>query len=169
MESVSRHNRSLIKGHPQALLWFMGLSGSGKSTLAQAVEQQLYCRREAHAYILDGDAMRAGLNRDLGFTPEARAENVRRTGEVARLFFDAGLIVIAALISPFCADRGAVRALLPEGAFFEIYVRCPLDLCEQRDPKGLYRKARAGRLADFTGVASPYEDPLNPELVVDNS
>lgn len=151
------------------MLWFTGLSGSGKSTLANAVERRLNEQYHAHTYLLDGDNIRAGLNRDLGFSAADRAENIRRIGEVAKLFVGAGLIVIAALISPFRADRERVRALLPEGAFIEIYVRCPLNVCERRDPKGLYRKARAGQLREFTGIDSPYEEPLAPELIADTS
>ncbi len=165
---VSRQDRSEIKGHRPAVLWFTGLSGSGKSTIANAVEQRLNQSYHAHTYLLDGDNIRTGLNRGLGFSQEDREENIRRIGEVARLFVDAGLIVLTAFISPYRADRERVRALLPEGEFIEVYVRCPLDVCEQRDPKGLYRKARAGQIPEFTGISSPYEEPLHPELALNS-
>ncbi len=165
---VSRQDRSEIKGHRPAVLWFTGLSGSGKSTIANAVEQELNRAFCAHTYLLDGDNIRTGLNRGLGFSPADREENIRRIGEVAKLFVDAGLIVLTAFISPYRADRERVRALLPKGEFIEIYVRCPLDVCEQRDPKGLYRKARAGQIPEFTGISSPYEEPLQPELILDS-
>ncbi len=166
---LTPEDRRRLKPHRPAALWFTGLSGSGKSTLADAVEFELHQTYRAHTYLLDGDSLRHGLNRDLGFADADRAENVRRVGEVARLFVEAGLIVLAALISPFRADRDRVRALFPAGAFFEIYVACPLEICEQRDPKALYRAARAGRLPNFTGVDAPYEPPLQPELRVDTS
>ncbi len=165
---VSRQDRSEIKGHGPAVLWFTGLSGSGKSTIANAVEQRLNQTYHAHTYLLDGDNIRTGLNRGLGFSPEDREENIRRIGEVSRLFVDAGLIVLTAFISPYRIDRERVRALLPEGEFIEIYVRCPLEVCEQRDPKGLYRKARAGQIPEFTGISSPYEEPFQPELTLDS-
>ncbi len=164
---VTRGDRGAIKGHRPCVLWFTGLSGSGKSTIANAVEQQLNARFRAHTYLLDGDNVRTGLNRGLGFSPADREENIRRIGEVAKLFVDAGLIVLTAFISPYRADRDRVRALLP-GDFIEVYVRCPLDTCEQRDPKGLYRKARAGEIPEFTGISSPYEEPLQPELTLDS-
>ena len=166
---ISPADRLRLNGHGAAVLWFTGLSGSGKSTLAQAVDFQLYQRYAAHTYLLDGDRLRTGLNQDLGFSPQARAENIRRAGEVARLFYDAGLITLVAFISPFRADRDRARALFPPGAFFEIYVRCPLELCEQRDPKGHYQRARAGQLPAFTGIDSPYEPPLQPELTLDTA
>ncbi len=165
---VSSQDRSAIKGHLPAVLWFTGLSGSGKSTIANAVEQELNRAYHAHTYLLDGDNIRAGLNRGLGFSPADREENIRRIGEVSKLFVDAGLIVLTAFISPYRADRERVRALLPEGKFIEVYVRCPLDVCEQRDPKGLYRKARAGQIPEFTGISSPYEEPLQPALTLDS-
>lgn len=162
-------DRSRLMPHRPAALWFTGLSGSGKSTLADTVEVQLHQEYGAHTFLLDGDSLRHGLNRDLGFSDADRAENVRRVGEVARLMTDAGLIVLAALISPFRADRDWVRALFPPGVFFEIFVDCPLAVCEQRDPKALYRAARAGQLPGFTGVSAPYEPPLQPEVTVDTS
>ena len=171
--NLVKHERSLTtadynrrNGHPSMVLWFTGLSGSGKSTLAHRVEEILF-EKGWYTYILDGDHIRHGLNRDLGFTDEARQENIRRIGEVAKLFADAGVITFAAFISPFRADRDRVREILPPGEFVEIYVKCDLSTCEERDPKGLYRKARAGEIRDFTGIDSPYEEPLAPELVVD--
>lgn len=155
-------------GHGAACVWLTGLSGSGKSTLANRIEKRLV-ERGALAYVLDGDNVRHGLNADLGFGPDARRENIRRIGEVARLFVDAGAIVLTAFISPYRDDRASVRALLPEGAFIEVHVATPLAVCEARDPKGLYRKARAGEIRDFTGLDAPYEAPDAPELAVDTS
>jgi adenylylsulfate kinase len=152
-------------GHSSMVLWFTGLSGSGKSTLAHRVEEVLF-NKGWYTYILDGDNVRHGLNGDLGFSENDRRENIRRIGEVAKLFVDGGVVVLAAFISPYREDRDRVRALFEEGEFVEIYVECDLKTCERRDPKGLYRKARAGELPDFTGIDSPYEEPLNPELVV---
>jgi adenylylsulfate kinase len=166
---VSLADRMRLNGHGPAVLWFTGLSGSGKSTLANAVEMRLHQRCAAHTFLLDGDEVRTGLNKDLGFSPAARAENIRRIGEVARLFYEAGLITLAAFISPFRADRDRVRTLFPPGGFFEIYVHCPLEVCEQRDPKRLYQQARAGQVPDFTGIDSPYEAPRLPELALDTS
>ncbi len=155
-------------GHGAACLWLTGLSGSGKSTLARRLEKRLV-DRGVLAYVLDGDNVRHGLNRDLGFGPEHREENIRRIGEVARLFVDAGAIVITAFISPYRADRAEVRALLSEGQFLELHVATPLEVCEARDPKGLYRRARAGEITEFTGIDAPYEEPEAPELRVDTS
>ena len=152
-------------GHNSMLLWFTGLSGSGKSTIAHRVEEVLF-NKGWYTYILDGDNVRHGLNGDLGFSENDRRENIRRIGEVAKLFVDGGVVVLAAFISPYREDRDRVRALFEEGEFVEIYVECDLKTCERRDPKGLYRKARAGELPDFTGIDSPYEEPLNPELVI---
>lgn len=162
-------DRSAGKSHRPAVLWFTGLSGSGKTTLAGCVEARLADEFRAHTFLLDGDSLRAGLCRDLGFSDADRAENVRRAGEVARLFYDAGLIVLAALISPFRSDRDRVRALFPSGAFFEIFVDCPLEICAQRDPKGLYRLAQQGHIQQFTGLTSAYQPPLHPELAVDTA
>jgi adenylylsulfate kinase len=153
-------------GHRAAILWFTGLSGSGKSTLARSVERALFLRR-CHTYILDGDNIRFGLNRDLGFSPADRTENIRRIGEVANLLMDAGSICLTAFISPYRADRQGSRDIAPEGAFIEIYTKCPLAECERRDPKGLYQKARAGEISEFTGISAPYEEPLNPEIVLE--
>ncbi len=158
--------RSRIKGHQPLVLWFTGLSGSGKSSIANAVEVILNQQYHAHTYLLDGDIIRGGLNKDLGFSAAGRSENIRRIGEVCKLMYDAGLIVLTAFISPFRQDRDTARALLPTAGFWEVFVDCPLEICERRDPKGLYKKARAGGLPSFTGIDSPYEPPLNPELVL---
>jgi len=157
--------RAERKGHYGGIFWFTGLSGAGKSTLAMAVEKELF-ERGIHTYVLDGDNVRHGLNADLGFSPEDRAENIRRIGEVASLMADAGLVVVTAFISPYRADRKRARACAPD-AFKEIYVKADLATCESRDPKGLYKKARAGEISEFTGIDSPYEAPENPEMVVD--
>jgi adenylyl-sulfate kinase len=167
--SISQNERSAVKGHLPAVLWFTGLSGSGKSTIASEVERELNQTYRAHTYLLDGDNVRMGLNRDLGFSDQDREENIRRIGEVSKLFVDAGLIVLTAFISPFRQDRERVRSILPSGTFFEIFVHCPLDICEGRDPKGLYQKARQGLIPEFTGITSPYEEPLNPELLLDTT
>jgi bifunctional enzyme CysN/CysC len=154
-----------MKNQKARVLWFTGLSGSGKSTIANEVEKQLFMMNR-HTFLLDGDNVRHGLNRDLGFTEADRIENIRRVGEVARLMADAGLIVLTAFISPFRAEREMVRKMLPEGEFIEIFVDTPLDVAEARDVKGLYRKAREGKLKNFTGIDSPYEAPENPEIRV---
>ena len=146
-------------------VWLTGLPASGKSTLARGVEQGLY-RRGIPCYVLDGDILRQGLNKDLGFSPDDRQENIRRAGEVARVLVDAGLLVIAAFISPYASDRSRVRGLFGEGRFYEVFVDCPAGTCEQRDPKGHYRKARSGHLASFTGVSAPYQAPQSADLVV---
>ncbi len=164
--AVKHEHRAEQNGHGAAILWFTGLSGAGKSTLAQAVEQKLFLMG-CHTYILDGDNIRFGLNRDLGFSPEDRTENIRRIGEVAKLMMDAGTICLTAFISPYIADRQAAREITPEGKFIEVYTKCSLEECERRDPKGLYKKARAGEIPQFTGISAPYEAPENPELVVE--
>jgi adenylyl-sulfate kinase len=161
--------RSVNKGHLPAVVWLTGLSGSGKSTIARKVDCRLTADYHAHTYLLDGDVLRDGINRDLGFSPQDRAENVRRTAEIARLMADAGLIVLASLISPYQADRERARNIAAPFAFVEVFVRCPLEICEQRDPKGLYRRARAGLIPEFTGVHAPYEPPAAPELLLDTS
>ena len=166
--AVDRARRSQLNGHKSVLVWFTGLSGSGKSTIAHAVEQLLY-ERGIHTYVLDGDNVRHGLNADLGFSEDDRRENIRRVGEVGKLLVDAGLVVLATFISPFRQDRQRVRDLMAEGEFLEVYVRCDLETCKRRDPKGLYAKALAGDITDFTGIDSPYEEPDSPELVVDTS
>ncbi len=167
--SVNREQRSSIKGHQPLVIWLTGLSGSGKSTLASLLEARLAQDYAAHTFVLDGDNLRSGLNRDLGFSDADRHENIRRVGEVARLMFDAGLIVITAFISPFRADRDAIRALLPPGGFLEVFLDCPLAECENRDPKGLYKKARECQIAYFSGIDSAYEPPSAPELVLDTA
>lgn len=166
--TVDAGQRAAQKQQVPCVLWLTGLSGAGKSTLANAVDQRLH-ELGHHTYVLDGDNLRHGLSSDLGFSAADRAESVRRAGEAARLLMDAGLIVIVASIAPFRRDRDAVRARLPTGRFFEIHVDAPLGLCEQRDPKGLYRKARSGQIHDFTGIDSPYEAPERPELVLDTA
>jgi len=165
---VSGADRAENFGHESRTVWFTGLSGSGKSTLAFALEEALIARGVA-TYVLDGDNVRFGLNRDLGFSPEDRTENIRRIGEVCRLFQDAGLIVLTAFVSPYVADRAAVRALHAEGSFVEVFVDTPIEVCEARDVKGLYAKARAGEIPEFTGVSAPYEPPPSPEITVDTS
>lgn len=162
---VSRDERQRALGERGCVLWFTGLSGSGKSTIARRLEQ-LLLERGYHAYVLDGDNVRFGLNKDLGFSPADRAENIRRIGEVARLFADGCVIAITAFISPYRADRDQVRAMLPAGDFLECFIDTPIEECEARDPKGLYAKARAGQIAEFTGISAPYEAPERPELVV---
>ena len=149
------------------MLWFTGLSGSGKSTLALEVERRLF-DKGCKTYTLDGDNIRHGLNKNLSFSPEDRVENIRRISEVAKLFVDAGIIVCTAFISPYKSDRKAARELIDEGRFIEVFVNCPIEECERRDPKGLYKKARRGEITDFTGVSAPYEPPENPEISVDS-
>ncbi len=163
---VGAADRVALLGHGGQTVWFTGLSGSGKSTLAFAVEEALVARGVA-AYVLDGDNVRFGLNRDLGFSAEDRTENVRRIGEVCRLFQDAGLVALSAFISPYRADRDAVRALHPEGSFVEVFVDTPLDICEARDVKGLYARARTGEIPEFSGISAPYEAPDAPDITVD--
>lgn len=163
---VSREQRQKLNGHKGAVLWFTGLSGCGKSTVANAVDQLLH-NRGIHTFVLDGDNIRMGLNKNLGFSPEDRTENIRRIGEVAKLFADGATIVSTAFISPYKADRDLVRALLPAGEFIEVYVNASLATCEARDPKGLYKKARAGEIKGFTGIDAPYEAPEAAELILD--
>lgn len=164
--TITKKDREKLFGHRGVALWFTGLSGSGKSTVALEVEKKLHFLG-CHTYVLDGDNVRHGLNSDLGFTAEDRQENIRRLAEVVKLFADAGVIVLSAFISPYRADRERARNLLPEGDFFEIYCRCGIATCEERDPKGLYKKARAGEIADFTGISAPYEEPDMPEIIID--
>lgn len=166
--TVTRQRRETLNGHDSVLLWFTGLSGSGKSTLAHAVEERLH-QDKCTTFVLDGDNVRHGLCGDLGFTEQDRVENIRRVGETAKLMLEAGVITLTAFISPFRQDRERVRSLFPHHDFLEIYCRCPLEVCEERDVKGLYKKARSGEIPHFTGISSPYEEPINPELVVDTS
>ncbi len=163
---ITKSDRHRLNKHKSCVLWFTGLSGSGKSSLANAVDQRLY-ELGVHSYVLDGDNIRHGLNKGLGFNKRDRQENIRRIGEVSKLFVDSGQIVTTAFISPFQEDRNMVRSLFNEGEFIEIYVKCPLEICESRDPKGLYQKAREGLITDFTGIGSPYEEPISPELVIE--
>ena len=164
--SVDREDRSHQRGHSSAILWFTGLSGSGKSTLANAVNVALH-KNCYSTYVLDGDNIRHGLCKDLGFSDLDREENIRRIGEVSKLFLDAGIIVLTAFVSPFRIDRDSARALVGENDFIEIYCAADLDICETRDTKGLYAKARKGEINDFTGISSPYEEPQSPELAID--
>lgn len=163
--TIQKEDRNRLNGHRGAVVWLTGLSGSGKSTIANALDYQLY-QRNIRSYVLDGDNIRHGLNKDLGFSEKDRVENIRRIGEVAKLFVDSGQIVVTAFISPFQRDRDIVRTLFSEEEFYEVYVKCPLETCEARDPKGLYEKARSGEIKQFTGIDSPYEAPEEPELVV---
>jgi adenylylsulfate kinase len=165
---VSRSEREELLGQRGVTIWLTGLSGSGKSTIAVATERSLHERGHA-AYVLDGDNIRHGLNKNLGFSPEDRSENIRRVGEVAKLFTDAGLVTLTSFISPYRADRDAVRAIMAPGDFLEVYVDATLETCESRDVKGLYAKARAGEIPEFTGISAPYEEPESPELVLDTN
>ena len=164
--TVTRERREELNGHKSAILWFTGLSGAGKSTLAHAVEERLH-KSGCRTFVFDGDNVRHGLCRDLGFSVDDRTENIRRIGEMTKLFLEAGVVSLTAFISPLRKDRQSVRSLVPHGDFFEIYCHAPLEVCEQRDVKGLYKRARAGEIKDFTGISSPYEVPERPELVVD--
>ena len=165
--NVSKADRAKVKGQKPKCIWLTGLSGSGKSTLANALEVAL-TEQGQHTYLLDGDNVRHGLNKNLGMSDEDRTENIRRVSEVAKLMVDAGLIVVTAFISPFRADRDAARELFEEGEFVEVFVDAPLEECEKRDPKGLYKKARAGEIKNFTGIDDPYEAPESPELVLNS-
>jgi adenylylsulfate kinase len=164
--TVTRARRQQQNGHKSVILWFTGLSGAGKSTVAHAVEEALYLRG-CHTFVFDGDNVRHGLCSDLSFSEEARKENIRRVGEMAKLFIEAGILSLTAFISPYRADRQKVRELVAPADFIEIYCRCPLEVCERRDVKGLYKRARSGEVREFTGISSPYEEPVNPELVID--
>ena len=162
---MNKEARAAAKGQKPVVLWFTGLSGSGKSTIANLVEKKLAAEGR-HTYLLDGDNVRHGLNRDLGFTDVDRVENIRRVGEAAKLFVDAGLIVLTAFISPFRSERRMARELMGEGEFVEIFVDTPIEICMQRDPKGLYEKAKSGTIKNFTGISSPYEPPEQAELTI---
>ncbi|ALO40710.1 MULTISPECIES: adenylyl-sulfate kinase [Pseudoalteromonas] len=166
--AVNKSQRSEQKGHKPVILWFTGFSGSGKSTVAGALESALH-QQGVHTYLLDGDNVRHGLCKDLGFSDEDRVENIRRVGELSKLMVDAGLVVLTAFISPFQAERDMVRNLVGDGEFIEVFLDTPLDVCEQRDPKGLYKKARAGEIKHFTGIDSDYQVPVNPEIRIDTS
>ena len=166
--TVTRDRRQQLNKHRSVVLWFTGLSGAGKSTLAHCVEEALY-QIGSRTYVLDGDNIRHGLCGDLGFSIEDRSENIRRISEVAKLMLEAGVITLTAFISPFREEREKARKIFPHGEFIEIYCKCPIEVCEERDVKGLYKKARAGEIKDFTGISSPYEEPVNPELVVETS
>jgi bifunctional enzyme CysN/CysC len=168
LESLSRTDRAMLKGQKPCVVWLTGLSASGKSTIANALEQRLHSMGR-HTMLLDGDNVRHGLSKDLGFTESDRVENIRRIGEVAKLMMEAGLIVITAFISPYQAERDMVRKLIADGGFVEIYVSTPLAICEQRDPKGIYKKARRGEIQNFTGISAPYEAPHNPEIILDTT
>lgn len=164
-QEVSKQNRAQLKNQKPCLLWFTGLSGSGKSTVANAVDAKLF-EMGKHTYILDGDNVRHGLNGDLGFSDEDRVENIRRISQVGKLFVDSGLIVSTAFISPFQSDRDMAREMLDDGEFIEVFIDTPIEICEQRDPKGLYKMARAGEIKDFTGISSGYHVPSSPEIHV---
>lgn len=164
--TVYRSDRESLNKHKSVILWFTGLSGSGKSTLAHAVEDKLH-KQGVRTFVLDGDNIRQGLCKDMGFSDEDRTENIRRIGEVSKLMLDAGIVVMTAFISPFKADRQIVRELVNQEDFIEIYCKAPLAICEERDPKGLYKKARAGEIPEFTGISSPYEEPVEAELMLE--
>jgi adenylylsulfate kinase len=163
--AITRDDRTQLNGHRGCTVWLTGLSGSGKSTIAVQLEKHLL-ERGVRTYILDGDNIRHGLNKNLGFSPEDRTENIRRIGEVAKLFTDAGLVTLTAFISPYRADRDQVRSIMQDGDFVEVFVDCPVEVCEERDVKGLYKKARAGEIKEFTGISAPYEAPAKPELTI---
>jgi adenylylsulfate kinase len=164
--SINRNDRSALNRHGSGLLWFTGYSGAGKSTIAHGVEKELY-RRSIRAYVLDGDNVRHGLNADLGFSREDRRENIRRIVEVSRLFVDAGIIVLASFIAPYREDRDFIRAGFQGENYYEIHVKCSIGECQRRDPKGMYNKAQQGLIKNYTGVSSPYENPLAPDLIID--
>jgi len=164
--TVTRERRNQLNGHKSAVIWFTGLSGSGKSTLAHLVEEELY-NLDCRTFVLDGDNVRHGLSSNLSFSDDDRKENIRRIGEAAKLMMESGVIAMTAFISPFKKDRNLVRQLLPQGDFIEIYCNASLEMCESRDVKGLYKRARAGEIKNYTGIDSPYEAPDNPELIID--
>jgi len=166
-QHINKKERQLLHGHKSAILWFTGLSASGKSTLCVEIEKRLYALGMS-TYVLDGDNIRHGLNKNLGFSPEDRSENIRRIGEVSKLFVDAGIITLTAFISPYRRDRDIVRELVDRHEFIEVYVKCSVEECERRDPKGLYKKARIGEIKDFTGINAPYEEPIDPEIIIDS-
>ena len=166
--TINNHNRNKLLNQTPFIIWFTGLSASGKSTLANIVEQKLF-QMNYNTYLLDGDNVRHGLNKDLGFSEESRVENIRRIGEVSKLFLDSGILVLTAFISPFKSDRNLARSLVKKEQFIEVFVDASIETCEQRDPKGMYLKARSGEISHFTGISSPYETPQNPELHIVNN
>ncbi len=166
--AITKEDRQNMHGHKSFMVWFTGLSGSGKSTVANALQYELY-KKGMSVYLLDGDNLRHGINKNLGYTESDRKENIRRTAEVGKLFVDAGIVVFAALISPFEDDRQNARNIVGDAEFVEVYVKCPIQECESRDPKGLYKKARKGEIKQFTGIDQPYEEPVNPEITIDTS
>ena len=164
--AIKVKDRHLLNKHRSGLIWFTGLSGSGKSTLAHAVEARLH-EMDVRCYVLDGDNIRAGLNKDLGLDPEDRKENIRRIAEVAKILVDAGILVFASFIAPYKESRQFIRELMKNCPYYECYIKCPLEVCEQRDPKGIYKRARAGEIANMTGISAPYEEPQNPDLIIE--
>lgn len=163
--NISRKERNLISGHNSKVIWITGLSGSGKSTVANGLEELLF-KKNIRTYTLDGDNIRRGINKELTFTEEDRTENLRRIGEIVKLFIDAGVVVIAAFISPMKKDRQMLREIIGEEDFFEVFINTPIEICEQRDAKGLYKKARSGEILNFTGISAPYEAPENPDVTI---
>lgn len=166
--SVSKQKQNKLKSHKSIVIWFTGISGSGKSTLAHSIAMELY-KKNCHVTVLDGDNIRHGLCNDLGFTKDDRVENIRRVGELSKLFMEAGIITLAAFISPFENDRKKLKKMFLKNEFVEVYVKCDLEVCESRDVKGIYSKARSGEIRDFTGIDSPYEEPLNPNIIIDTN
>lgn len=166
--AITKEDRQRLHGHKSMMVWLTGLSGSGKSTIANELQHELF-NRGISVYLLDGDNLRYGINQNLSFSFEDRKENIRRTAETGKLFVDAGIIVLAALISPFAEDRMNARSIFGPEEFIEVFIKCPIAECERRDPKGLYKKARKGEIKEFTGIDQPYEEPRNPELVIDTS
>ncbi|MEH6986460.1 adenylyl-sulfate kinase [Cytobacillus firmus] len=167
-QTITREERELFHGHKSLMVWFTGLSGSGKSTIANALQNELF-KKGVNVYVLDGDNLRHGLNSNLQFSPEDRKENIRRTAEAGKLLADAGIVVLSALISPFKQDRELARSILGEEQFVEVYIKCPIEECEKRDPKGLYKKARKGEIPLFTGIDQAYEEPVRSEIILDTS
>ncbi len=165
--TIDKKEREKLNNHRGLMIWFTGLSGSGKSTLANVLDTELY-QHNIHSFLLDGDNLRHGLNQNLGFSIEDRKENIRRVAEVGKLFVDAGVVILVAVISPFREDREDARKRFAVGEYIEVYVKCPLEVCEDRDPKGLYKKARNGEIKNFTGISQPYEEPENPEIIIDS-